>query len=74
MPPVLKQILGRQREARELVAAVAGAERVINAITGICNMLLDTRYSRVRCRIPAGTAWTFINGVEPADLKATGKR
>jgi serine phosphatase RsbU (regulator of sigma subunit) len=25
MPPVLKQILGRQREARELVAAVAGA-------------------------------------------------
>lgn len=55
-------------------AAVAGAERVVNAITGICNMLLDTRYSRFKCRIPAGTAWTFINGVEPADLKATGKR
>lgn len=54
--------------------AVAGFERQVNAKTGICNMLLDARYSRFRCRIPAGQVWTFINGVEPADLKATGKR
>jgi hypothetical protein len=37
-------------------------------------MLVDTRYSRFKCRIPAATVWTFINGVEPLDLKATGKR
>lgn len=53
---------------------VAGVERNVHAKTGICNMLLDTRYSRFKCRIPAGTAWTYINGVEPIDLKPTGKR
>ena len=50
------------------------AESLVNAKTGVCNMRVDTRYSRFKCRIPAGTAWTYINGVEPADLKATGKR
>jgi hypothetical protein len=54
--------------------ASAGTESLVNATTGICNMLLDTRYSRFKCRIPAGEAWTFINGVEPVDLKPTGKR
>jgi hypothetical protein len=34
---------------------------------------MDTRYTRMKCRIPAGTAWTFINGVEP-DISQTGKR
>lgn len=52
----------------------AGTESLVNPTTGICNMLVDTRYSRLKCRIPAGTVWTFINGVEPIDLKATGKR
>lgn len=55
-------------------AAIAGSESLVNAKTGICNMRIDTRFSRMKCRIPAGTAWSFINGVEPADLKATGKR
>jgi hypothetical protein len=55
-------------------SVTAGAESLVNAITGICNMLVDTRYSRFKCRIPAGTSWTFINGVEPLDFKATGKR
>jgi hypothetical protein len=54
--------------------AADGVERLVNVKTGICNMLVDTRYSRFKCRIPAGSSWTFINGVEPADLKATGKR
>jgi hypothetical protein len=54
--------------------AVAGSESLVNPKTGICNMRVDTRYSRFKCRIPAGAVWTFINGVEPADLKATGKR
>lgn len=55
-------------------AVVAGPESLVNPITGICNMLVDTRYSRFKCRIPSGTNWTFINGVEPVDLKATGRR
>lgn len=54
-------------------AAVAGTESALNPV-GICNMLLDTRYSRFKCRIPAGTVWSFFNGVEPASLKASGKR
>lgn len=54
-------------------AVIAGAESPVNAVTGICNMLADTRYSRFKVRIPAGTLWTFINGVEP-DVIATGKR
>jgi hypothetical protein len=63
-----------KRENLQSVAVPAVTERVVNAITGICNMLLDTRYSRFKIRIPAGQVWTFINGVEPADFKATGKR
>ena len=61
------------RENLQSLAAV-GAESALHPKTGICNMRVDTRYSRFKCRIPAGAAWTFINGVEPADLKATGKR
>jgi len=55
-------------------AVAAGTESLVNPTTGICNMLVDTRYSRLKCRIPAGTVWSFINGVEPIDLKATSKR
>lgn len=54
-------------------AVVAGPESLINSVTGICNMLADTRYSRFKVRIPAGATWTFMNGVEP-DMIATGKR
>lgn len=54
-------------------ATVAGAESLINPVTGICNLLMDTRYSRFKVRIPAGQVWTFVNGVEP-DMIATGKR
>lgn len=54
--------------------AAAGDESLVNAKTGICNMRLDTRYSRFKCRIPAGAVWTHANGVEPVDLAATGKR
>lgn len=66
---------GSASRRETLQEAIAwGTESAMNAITSICNMLLDTRYSRLKCRIPAGTVWTFINGVEPADLKAKGKR
>ena len=60
------------RENLQQVAA-AGGESPINPVTGICNLLVDTRYSRFRTRVPAATAWSFISGVEP-DLIATGKR
>lgn len=55
-------------------AVTAGAESLVNAKTGVCNLRLDARYSRFKCRIPAGTDWTFINGIEPADFAATGKK
>ncbi|MCK1279572.1 hypothetical protein IVB46_30575, partial [Bradyrhizobium sp. 61] len=68
-------VYGSASRRENLQAAVAaGVESLINAVTGICNMLVDTRYSRFKCRIPAGTVWTFVNGVEPIDLKGTGKR
>lgn len=53
--------------------AAFGTESGLNPV-GICNMIVDTRYSRFKCRIPAGTVWTFINGIEPASLSAGGKR
>ncbi len=49
------------------------AESPLNAITGKCSFLADTRYARLRARIPAGTAWSFISGVEP-DLVTSGRR
>lgn len=62
-----------RRENLQAVAQ-AGVERLVNAVTGLCNLMVDTRYSRFKCRIPAGTVWSFVNGVEPADLAAKGKR
>lgn len=62
------------RRENQQSLSTAGPESLVNSTTGICNMLLDTRYSRFKCRIPAGTVWSFIAGVEPVDLKATGRR
>jgi hypothetical protein len=55
----------------QLVAATAGAEVAINQRTGRCDMMRDTRYTRFKIRIPAGTDWTFAAGVEP-DLTTNG--
>ena len=55
----------------QLVPATAGAEVPISQRTGRCDMMRDTRYTRFRIRIPAGTAWTFAAGVEP-DLTTNG--
>jgi hypothetical protein len=49
----------------QLVAATAGAEVAVSQRTGRCDMMRDTRYSRFRIRIPAGTSWTFAAGIEP---------
>lgn len=55
------------------VPPVAGIESPINPTTGRCDMIVSTRYSRLKCRIPAGTPWTFFAGVEP-DFMLKGKR
>lgn len=52
---------------------VFSAESPITAQTGKINLLASTRYARMRVRIPAGTAWSFIAGVEP-DIATEGKR
>jgi hypothetical protein len=52
-------------------SASAGAEVLVNARTGRCDVRRDTRYSRFKVRIPAGTSWTFCAGVIPA-LTASG--
>ena len=52
-------------------AATPGAEVLVNARTGRCDVRRDTRYSRFRVRIPAGTAWSFCAGVVP-DLTTNG--
>jgi hypothetical protein len=46
-------------------SATAGTEVLINSRTGRCDMQRETRYSRFKSRIPAGTTWTFAAGVEP---------
>ncbi len=59
---------------RENLQALAtyGSENLINA-KGVIPQRQSTRYARMRSRIPAGTVWTYIEGVEP-DFGAAGKR
>lgn len=57
----------------QAVAPTFTAESLINSVTGKCNMVASTRYCRGRVRIPAGTAWTYIAGIEP-DFVLEGKR
>lgn len=45
--------------------ATAGAEVLISSRTGRCDMQRETRYSRFKGRVPAGTSWTFCAGIEP---------
>jgi hypothetical protein len=51
--------------------AVSGAEVPVNARTGRCDLMRDTRYSRFKVRIPAESSWTFCAGVVP-DLTTGG--
>ncbi len=47
------------------------SEASVSTRTGRCDMRRDTRYARVKVRIPSATTWTFCAGVEP-DVTATG--
>jgi hypothetical protein len=53
------------------MSATAGAEVLVNARTGRCDLMRDTRYSRFKVRIPAATPWTFCAGLVP-DLTRGG--
>ena len=48
-------------------------EVALNARSGRCDLRRDTRYSRLKLRIPAGTNWSFAAGVEP-DVTQTGQQ
>lgn len=47
-------------------------ESAINA-QGLCEQNINTRYARGKVRIPAGSTWTFVAGVEP-DFVGVGGR
>lgn len=51
--------------------ATSGTEVLVNARTGRCDMQRETRYTRFKVRIPAGTSWSFNVGVEP-DVTGAG--
>jgi hypothetical protein len=51
--------------------ATTSSETLINSRTGRIDVRRDARYMRLKNRIPAGTSWSFIAGVEP-DVKAGG--
>ncbi|WP_315704542.1 MULTISPECIES: hypothetical protein [unclassified Bradyrhizobium] len=51
--------------------ALAGAEVLVNARTGRCDIRRETRYSRFKVRIPAATSWSFCAGFVP-DLTTSG--
>jgi hypothetical protein len=49
----------------------SGTEVLVSSRTGRCDMQRETRYSRFKVRIPAGTTWTYCAGVEP-DVAGAG--
>lgn len=56
---------------RPSAPVIAGAEVLVNARTGRCDLMRDARYSRFKVRIPAATPWTFCAGLVP-DLTTGG--
>jgi hypothetical protein len=60
--------------ARENTQSIVtySAEQVVNS-KGLCPANVSTRLARARMRIPAGVAWSFANGFEPA-FGQEGKR
>lgn len=53
-------VLGRSRQADAPVARVAGSLRG----DGMCPVRFNTRYGRVRVEIPAGAAWSHLQGID----------
>ena len=55
----------------QLVAATPGMEVAGSQRTGRCDMMRNTRYSRFKVRVPYGTSWTYLAGIEP-DITTNG--
>jgi len=53
------------RESMEVNAVKTLAGESAREIDGKCPFLVDARYARAKVRIPAGTSWTFAQGVVP---------
>jgi hypothetical protein len=51
--------------------ATSGTEVLVSSRTGRCDMQRETRYTRFKARIPAGTNWSYCVGVEP-DVAGAG--
>lgn len=51
--------------------SIQGTEVLMSARTGRCDMRRDARYIRYKNRIPAGTNWSFVAGIEP-DVTTNG--
>lgn len=51
--------------------AASGTEVLVSSRTGRCDMQRETRYTRFKVRIPAGTTWNYCVGVEP-DIASAG--
>jgi hypothetical protein len=60
------------RETQQ-ATATSTSEILINSRTGRCDLNRSTRYSRLKVRIPAGTTWTYVAGVEP-DFEPEGQQ
>jgi hypothetical protein len=41
-----------------------GSELPINSYTGIVDVTVEARFQTYRMRIPAGTTWTYAQGVD----------
>jgi hypothetical protein len=61
-----------EHRATAQATAVATAETPVNA-TGFCPQRRETRLAKAVSRIPVGTNWSYISGVEP-DFVVTGLR
>lgn len=67
-PTVYGSVTYRDTQA---ASQTLGSEVGMSTRTGRCDMMRDARYIRYKTRIPAGTAWSFMAGVEP-DVTTNG--
>lgn len=66
-------IYGRVSHRMTQAQSVANdAEVLINSRTGRVDVMRDSRYARMKLRIPSATSWTFCAGVVP-DIVTTGR-
>jgi len=66
-------IYGSTRYRSNAQSTLAQTTEVLINANGVCPQNIDTKLARARMRIPAGTLWTNIMGVEP-DFKQTGRQ